>query len=213
MRLISAQVTNFRSAEDSNSFDVGRVTCLVGKNEAGKSAILMALAALNPHSATPATLDKERDYPRRSLTQYSALHPKEEAVAVSTMWALEQAEVDALASTVGQGVVPEVVTVLRRYSQQAEVKVDLSYKPALEFLYSKFALDAPERSSLASATTTSELIDALKQLASPTAKHQALSQHLATPAPPRPRCMRSSCARCRSSCTSRRTTAWKARSS
>ena len=75
MRLVSAQVTNFRSVEDSSPFAVGQVTCLVGKNEAGKSAVLMALAALNPHDATPAVLDKERDYPRRSLTRYDELHP------------------------------------------------------------------------------------------------------------------------------------------
>ena len=133
MRLISAQVTNFRSVEDSKPFDVGQVTCLVGKNEAGKSAILMALAALNPHSATPAVLNKERDYPRRSLTQYSERHPKEESVAVSTTWKLDQAELDALASVVGKGVVPEVVTVFRRYSKQAEVQTDLSFKGPSSF--------------------------------------------------------------------------------
>ena len=87
---------------------------------------------------------------------------------------------EALAGTVGKGVVPEVVTVLRRYSQPIQVKAELSFKPALKFLYSKFVLDAPERSALASATTSSELIEVLKKLPSPTAKHQALSQHLAT---------------------------------
>lgn len=180
MRLISAQVTNFRSVDDCNPFEVGQVTCLVGKNEAGKSAILMALASLNPHSSTPAVLDKERDYPRRLLTQYGERHSNEEAVAVTTTWKLDQAETDALASVVGKGVVSEVVTVLRRYGKQAEVKAELSFKPALEFLYSKFLLDAPERSVLASVSNTTQLIEALKNLASPTAKHQALSQHLAT---------------------------------
>ena len=36
MKLIKASVKNFRSVEDSNEFDVGDLTCLVGKNEAGK---------------------------------------------------------------------------------------------------------------------------------------------------------------------------------
>jgi predicted ATP-dependent endonuclease of OLD family len=67
MKLQTVHVTNFRSAEDSEVFQTGQVTCLVGKNEAGKSAILLALAALNPHPATPAVLDKERDYPRRAV--------------------------------------------------------------------------------------------------------------------------------------------------
>lgn len=47
-----------------------QVTCLMGKNEAGKSAILLALAALNPHQSTPAMqgrllVDTEFPAPRR----------------------------------------------------------------------------------------------------------------------------------------------------
>ena len=49
MKLIKAHVTNYRSVDDSTEFSLDQVTCLVGKNEAGKSAILTALAALNPH--------------------------------------------------------------------------------------------------------------------------------------------------------------------
>ena len=54
MRLAKVHITNFRSIEDSGEFDVGQVLCLVGKNEAGKTAILQALAGLNPrHKPTP----------------------------------------------------------------------------------------------------------------------------------------------------------------
>ena len=81
MQLELVHVTNFRSVDDSEEFSIDQVTCLVGKNEAGKTAILLALAALNPHSATPAVFDKERDYPRRLLTQYEKRHGAEEAVA------------------------------------------------------------------------------------------------------------------------------------
>lgn len=59
VKLVSVHVTNFRSVENSESFTVDQVTCLVGKNEAGKSAVLLALAALNPHDSTPALFDKE----------------------------------------------------------------------------------------------------------------------------------------------------------
>ena len=33
MKLISAKITNFRSIEDSNNFEIDDLTCLVGKNE------------------------------------------------------------------------------------------------------------------------------------------------------------------------------------
>lgn len=180
MKLESVHVTNFRSAEDSEEFKVGPVTCLVGKNEAGKSAILLALAALNPHEATPAVFDKERDYPRRSLTQYDQKHPDGEAVAIKTTWRLENPEMERIASAVGSTVVTsDIITVSRRYNKNIEIDAKIDFKPALEFLYSKFALDESERTILASSATTSALIEALGKIASPTAKHQELQAYLA----------------------------------
>lgn len=48
MKLINARVQNYRSVEDSGKFEVGDLTCLVGKNEAGKTALLSALKGFNP---------------------------------------------------------------------------------------------------------------------------------------------------------------------
>lgn len=48
MKLINAQITNFRSIEDSNEFEIDDLTCFVGKNEAGKTAILQALYGIKP---------------------------------------------------------------------------------------------------------------------------------------------------------------------
>ena len=41
MHLKSVQVTNFRSADDSGAFELAPVTCLVGKNESGKSPYVL----------------------------------------------------------------------------------------------------------------------------------------------------------------------------
>ena len=92
MKLIRAHVKNYRSAEDSEPFKIDQVTCLVGKNEAGKSAILQAVASLNPHPATPQLLNKERDYPNRYLTTYGQRHRDDEAEAVITYWELSDEE-------------------------------------------------------------------------------------------------------------------------
>src|SRR3954447_25879448 len=101
MKLIEAHVTNFRSAEDSEPFTLENITCLVGKNEAGKSAILLALAALNPHPSTPVIFDRERDYPRRHLTAYSQKHRGEEAVAIQTKWKLTDEEMEGVRNILG----------------------------------------------------------------------------------------------------------------
>lgn len=49
MKLVDAQVEKFRNVIDSGEFGLtDDVTCLVGKNESGKTAVLQALYRLNP---------------------------------------------------------------------------------------------------------------------------------------------------------------------
>jgi len=181
MKLEKVHVTNFRSVDDSEEFGVDPVTCLVGKNEAGKSAILLALAALNPHPSTPAAFDKERDYPRRLLTQYDDRHGGDAAVAITTSWRLTPAELTSIAAAVGEDVVTaDVVTISRAYGKGIDVAIAIDFGKALEHLYAKFELDDSERSVLTAVGTTSALITALGKLSSPTERHTALKAHLDT---------------------------------
>ncbi|MFG1230394.1 AAA family ATPase [Xanthobacter wiegelii] len=179
MQLQKVHVTNFRSVDDSEEFTIDPVTCLVGKNEAGKSAILLALAALNPHPAIPAVFDKERDYPRRLLTQYEERHKGEDALAISTTWKLTQSEMASIAASVGAGVLTrDVVTISRKYGNGIAVEAGISLSHALEYLYTRFSLDESERAVLSTVTTTSDLIGALAKLSSPTERHEQLKAHL-----------------------------------
>ena len=64
MKLVKAQVKNYRSIIDSGPFDVERAkTILVGPNEAGKTALLRALQQINPPDDVP-KFEALRDYPR-----------------------------------------------------------------------------------------------------------------------------------------------------
>ena len=179
MKLEKIRVTNFRSVDDSKEFEVDRVTCLVGKNEAGKSAILLALAALNPNEATPVPMDRERDYPRRKLVRYQQIHGDSEAVVIRTTWDLDESEIQAIAEDVGDDVLKSPrVEVSRRYGGRIEVNAELDYVAAVKHHYNLFALSASERSMLKSPMTTDQLIEALDGLASPTHKHRQLQEHL-----------------------------------
>ena len=93
MKLIKARVKNFRSVEDSNEFEISDLTCLVGKNEAGKTAILHALRGLK--AFRPFEFDRVRDYPRRYLSRYDDRHPNGESEVVRTWWLLGDADVAA----------------------------------------------------------------------------------------------------------------------
>jgi len=61
MKLKSAQVVLFRNVQDSNDVEIqDDITCLVGKNESGKTSFLQALHGLNPAVAKPLNI---MDYP------------------------------------------------------------------------------------------------------------------------------------------------------
>lgn len=70
MKLKTVHVREFKSIWDSGPFTVERITCLVGKNEAGKTALLQALYRLNPIIDAEGDFDPTEDYPRSSVEDY-----------------------------------------------------------------------------------------------------------------------------------------------
>ena len=177
MKLTAVHVTNFRSVEDSGEFQTPHTTCLVGKNEAGKTAILLALASLNPHSATPFTLDRERDYPRRFLTQYEDRHAGEPATVVRTVWDLESSEVKIIEAEFGQGVLAKTsVTVFRRYDTDSPTwgPTPIDVPKAIAHVIDQANLNAAEQAQLRSPLNSKELWHVLTALSSPSHKQAAL---------------------------------------
>ena len=71
MKLTKVRITNFQSIQDSTEFEIGDVTCLVGKNESGKTALLKALYRLNPINEADGDFDVTYDYPRQTLIDYA----------------------------------------------------------------------------------------------------------------------------------------------
>ncbi|MCY4130158.1 MAG: AAA family ATPase [Gammaproteobacteria bacterium] len=179
MKLRSVRISNYRSVEDSTEFEIDDVTCLVGKNEAGKSAILLALGALNPDEATPITLDKERDYPRRNLVRYEQLHDDGEAIVASTTWELEDEDIVVIAEALGDGAMKSrEVEVILRYGGEREVKASIDYSVCIAHFLGLFKLDAPDRSQVGKPRTTTELIANLNDLDDPSSKQEELRDYL-----------------------------------
>lgn len=103
MLLRKAHVANFKIVEDSKEFTLDRVTCLVGKNESGKTALLEALYRLNPYYDEDAGYNKVEEYPRRFLSDYDERHEGEAARVVTTHWELEDSDVVSVESVLGKG--------------------------------------------------------------------------------------------------------------
>lgn len=70
MKLARVHVTEFQSVRDSGAFEIGDITCLVGKNESGKTAILQALYRLHPYIEAHGRYSVTDDYPRWDVEDY-----------------------------------------------------------------------------------------------------------------------------------------------
>ncbi len=114
MKLKKAHIREFRSIWDSNPFEIDRVACLVGKNEAGKTAILQALYRLNPIVESDGNFDVTDDYPRSEVEDYQqgiASKKRKHAEVVSATFVLDNNEIDSIEKEYGSGILerPEVV--------------------------------------------------------------------------------------------------------
>ena len=89
MKLNKVRVTKYKCVEDSDSFRIDQVTCLVGKNEAGKSALLEALYKLNPVDDDAANFVQE-DYPRRFALTDEGKRDQGSANVLTTAWDVER---------------------------------------------------------------------------------------------------------------------------
>ncbi len=179
MKLISAHITNFRCVEDSEEFTLDQVTCLVGKNEAGKTTLLKALYGLKPWDTKEEQFDKERDYPRRYLADYDERHPTTPARVLRTVWKLEEGETKALVAVLG----PEAeklaeVVVTKNYEDNTCWNFEIDEAAVINHLLAKSGLHLEEAAPLKASKTTGELRKAVEATEAPSERHAAFLETL-----------------------------------
>lgn len=178
MKLTNLQIQNFRSIEDSGEFSVDDVTCLVGKNEAGKSAILQSLYKLNPVVEGDEEF-REEDYPRRHHTDYEARvrrNPNATDNVLTTTWALTEKEVAKIEGVLGTGALSSnSVKVTKGYDNVVYWEVSLDEAAIISHFvgphesYNKTELKLFEENSAIAA-----LLDALGAVSSPSPRQTDL---------------------------------------
>ncbi len=103
MKLVSFQVERFRNVLDSGGVPVDpSVTCLVGKNESGKTNLLQALHLINP-APSDRRLDV-LDYPRWLQKEHQRSGEFDKAVPIKATFELSDADVVNVAERFGEGV-------------------------------------------------------------------------------------------------------------
>lgn len=105
MKLHRVHIKEFKSIWDSNSFETGQVTCLVGKNEAGKTGVLQALYRLNPIIDNEGEFDVTDDYPRSDVENYQQdieAGRRQPAIITEATFTLDDDERKAVADLLGE---------------------------------------------------------------------------------------------------------------
>ena len=111
MKLRQYRVREFQSIWDSGPIEIeDGQTCLVGKNEAGKTALLQALYRTNPIIAEDAVFNEIYDYPKREIEDYRFAvesNEREEALVVSCQYELEADDVLRVTAVFGNKVLKQ----------------------------------------------------------------------------------------------------------
>ena len=116
MQLKAFRVQKFRNIEDSGEVELlDALTCVVGKNQAGKSALLRALHKFNPH--LPAPYDMRREWPRGQRTKRN----KKQTVC-EVRFTLSPEELKKLGEIAGQELSGANVVVTKDYEGNFEIQ-------------------------------------------------------------------------------------------
>lgn len=130
MKLKEFTVQEFRSIWDSGAIKVdSQTTCLVGKNEAGKTTLLTALYRTNPIIPADATFDETYDYPKREVEDYRFAVEngnREETVIVECLYELDADDMGAVTSVFGSKVIKGKTFIRKTYYGKANSKFCLT---------------------------------------------------------------------------------------
>ncbi len=177
MQLRRVRVTNYKSALDSDWFEIASLTCLVGKNESGKTALLEALEKLNSVDADRADFH-DTDYPRLYWSEYRQSDKVDDAV--STEWTLDAEEVAHVNEIAA---IPAVeiehrVLLSKNYDNKLIWTLNIPIEDVARGLIDRSGLTPDEREQFKSITLTDQLIKGLTAIAERSVRQEAFLSEL-----------------------------------
>ncbi|WP_315805031.1 AAA family ATPase [Bradyrhizobium sp. SZCCHNS3002] len=176
MRLIKARATNYRNIIDSNEVEIAQTTCLVGKNEAGKSAFLKAIEGIRSVDPNFKDYGKIENYPRRHLADYAERHPDGDAEVMRTYWELDAFDIKALEAELGQGALKSsCVCVSKTYESETTTwEIDVDEEKVIGHLSKLAGLTEEDAAPISAAKTTAKVYEALAGITSRTPSQESM---------------------------------------
>lgn len=184
MILKDVRIRDYRSVEDSGVVPVEvDVTCLVGKNESGKTAFLQALHLLSPLNPIKGKTkyDEVMDYPSRKSSAYKKTRETAPATVVEARFELEDSEAAQVRADLGPEALKSLsVTVEAGYSHTKTFAAEYDEPAVIKHLVAKLEVPSAERVAIDAAKTMTALVAALGAVAEPTSAVTALLEFLGT---------------------------------
>jgi len=135
MKLCEVQIENFKCIEDSGMYSIAPVTCLVGKNESGKTAILQALHKLNPDMPESNNFNALHEYPRRKYSKYKLQQESNPDNVLTTVWELEDDDIKSVTSKLGDELFKKnQVTIKKGYDNSLFWDIEIDEKKIINRL-------------------------------------------------------------------------------
>jgi hypothetical protein len=168
MKLKTIEVTEFKSVRSSGEVEIEDITCLVGKNEAGKTALLQALYRLNPVVPEDADFSVTHDYPRVDVEDYQqAIEAKERepATVIRAEFELEPDDLADIEADYGAGVVTPKLVLSKGYGNVLEYELETDETVAVNHLIAQAQLEG--EATLKGVETLGDLAAKAAELAKP----------------------------------------------
>jgi predicted ATP-dependent endonuclease of OLD family len=160
MKLVSVKIENFKCIEDSDEFSIVPITCLVGKNESGKTAILQALHKLNPDTPELKNFDALQEYPRRRYSDYKQRQTQNPDNVLTTQWDLENSDIDAISSIIGKGSLKAPrITIKKGYDNLLKWSIDINESKVVKYFLTSSGINLTEFSELVASETIEILLE------------------------------------------------------
>ena len=159
MELKSVRIQNYRSIDDSGVVPIEEITCLVGKNESGKTAFLHALHLLNPLNPIrgKTTFDDVMDFPSRRFSAYRKVREESPADVVTAVFELSESELRVIEKDLGDGVLSgREISVIRDYEGRKRYRAEYVTDRAIEHLASGIEMAAIDKQAVEEAATIPE---------------------------------------------------------
>lgn len=162
MKILSVRIQNLRCIEDSDELVIEGLTCLVGKNESGKTSLLKGLYKLNPENPSESNFVPLEDYPRRKYSSYKPRHERNPDIILTTKWKLDDSDIAEITKRIGEKTLAEkIVTVTKGYDNRVRITDEILEQELVNHLISTAKLNQSEIVRVSNCKTILELKDKL----------------------------------------------------